>query len=239
MQSKKLPDKLGGEVRLYNLQKTTLPDVVNTPKEKEAAEWQWWVVHFPSRRCAPVKGEREEALRVMVQYARGVDELALVPEKKLKPVQARARARAEEAGKGLGGGKPPANKMGFTPVPEGLDFDRAMAHVFPVEKITQHFERLLHASEPVYDKEGREVGEREAFTVQFQTLKALTEWHIGRPREKEKKVESKPGLTIADMRKKMLASPEYRAAVLEMVTDCEKEAQRMAGGIKQSELPAK
>ena len=233
IQTSKLPDKLGGEVRMYNLRKTALPDVVNTPAEKDASQWQWWAVHFPSRRCAPVKSDdRLEALRIMKQYMRGVDELGLVPPAKVKRVAARASARE---GKGAAAGAPkaadgaPANKIGFTRVPEGLEFDRAMAHVFPVERITREFERLLHASEPMFDKEGNEVGERPAFTVQFQTLKALTEWHVGRPREKEKKVESKPVLSITEMRKKALASPEYRAAVVEMMMDCEREAQRNAG----------
>ncbi len=243
VQTSKLPPKLGGEVWMYNLRRTALPEVVNPPKEKDAAQWEWWAVHFPSRRCAPVKSDdRLEALRVMKQYARGVDELGLMPPPKVKLMRGGARASAREgkggksgpakAGTTKPGGGAPANRMGYTRVPEGLDFDRGMAHVFPVERLTREFERLLHASEPVYDKEGNEVGERPAFAVQFQTLKSLAEWSVGRPREKEKKVDSKPVLSIADMRRKMMASPEYRAAIMEMVTDCEKEAQRAAGPVK-------
>lgn len=239
IQTKKLPEKLGGEVRMYDIRQKALPDVVNPPPEKEAAQWHWWAVHFPSRRCAPVKSnDRTEPLRIMKQYMRGIDELDLVPKPKAKRVPPRARAR--ETGKREAGKQAAqAERLGFTAVPEGMDFDQAMGHVFPVERITQQFERLLHATEVVYDREGNETGERPAFTVQFQTLKALTEWHIGRPREKEKKLETKPQLSVTDLRRKLMMSPQYRDAFREMLEDVEREVKQSAGAPPAMQPPAR
>ena len=220
----------GGEARLYDAWKAGLPELVATPSEKQLAERQWWLVHFPSRTCRVVEGDRLEGMRLLKKITKGVDEMGWLPKK----VPTRARASGREAGekkdKDAETVKPPANQIGFTPVPEGADFDQAMLHVFPVPRLTQHFERLLTASEPIYDKEGHEAGEKPAFTTQFQTLKALVEWHQGRPREREKKKDAKPVLGISELRQKLLISPEYRSAMLEMIRDCEAEAARAAGG---------
>jgi len=240
IQTKKLPEKLGGEVRMYDIRQKHLPDVVNPPPEKEAAQWHWWAVHFPSRRCAPVKSnDRTEPLRIMKQYMRGIDELDLVPKPKMKRVQPRARAREEGKKNGKAPASAPADRMGFTTVPEGMDLDKAMAHVFPVERITQQLERLLHATEVVYDREGNEAGEKPAFTVQFQTLKALIEWHHGRPREKEKRQEVKPQLSVTDLRRKLMMSPQYRDAFREMLEDVEREVKQSAGAPPAMQPPAR
>lgn len=240
--TRKVAESLGGgEVRLYDLRSSSLPDVVNTPPEKEAAEWRWWLVHFPSRACAAVKGERPEALRVLKQFERGVDELGVIPRPKLKKTGAKAsRTRAgvggcEEAaarkGKSKGGkdGPPPDGKISFTPVPEGFELDRAMSHVFPAERVTRLWEMALFASDEVTTPSGQVLGSKPNWNARTTALKELTQRLDGRPREKEKKVEQKPALTLSDMRRKMMVSPEYRAAILEMVTDCEREAQRQAG----------
>lgn len=234
MSTVQVPDSLqGGEVRLYDLRKGALPEVVNTPPEALLAEWQYWLVHFPSRRWVVVKGDRGEAMSVMKKLSRGEDLLGVCPPKQSKTPSARARVcvRDEKGGENDAGEgeKPPPAAMTFTPVPEGADFDQAMLHVFPVERLTQHFERLLVASEPVFDKEGNPAGERPAFTTQFQTLKALTEWREGKAREKEKKKHEKPVLGIQELRQKLLISPEYRQAMLEMIHDCAKQAEQMAG----------
>lgn len=229
----------GGEVRLYNVRQSKLPDVVDTPPEKLLAEFQFVLVHFPSRRCVVIKGDRGEALAIMKKLGRGLDAAGILPPKPSKPSRARARVcvkdkpDGETGGQGDGEMKPPANRMAYTPVPEGADFDQAMLHVFPVERIMQHYERLLVAEETIFDREGKEVGAREAFTTQFQTLKTLTEYHQGRAREREKKKEVKPVLGIQELRQKLLISPEYRQAMLEMIQDCEAQAKQMAGaGVK-------
>lgn len=235
----------GGEARLYDVRKTNLPDVVETPAEALKAEWRFWVVHFPSRRCAPLKGDRGQALAAMKKLERGQEDVAgVLPPKPAKASRVRARVCVDDNPDGETGGQgegaavspqPPANRMAFTPVPEGADFDQAMMHVFPVQRLTQHFERLLVAEEDVFDKEGNCTGSRPAFTTQFQTLKALTEWHQGRPREREKKKDAKPVLGIQELRQKLLISPEYRQAMLEMIRDCEAQAAQMAGaGVKPS-----
>lgn len=228
-----VPASLGsGEVRLYDVRKASLPEVVEVPSEADLAEWPYWLVHFPSRRCVPVKGDRGEALAVMKKLGRGQDVAGVLPPKAEKP-RVRARVCVTSAGAGVGGEskepEPPANRMAYTPVPEGADFDQAMAHVFPVQRLTQHFERLLMAEEDVFDKDGNCTGSKAAFATQFQTLKALTEWHQGRPREREKKKVEKPVLGITELRQKLLISPEYRQAMLEMIRDCEAQAAAMAG----------
>lgn len=232
-----VPSALGdGEVRLYDLRKSSLPDVPVTPPEAETAEWSFWLVHFPSRRCVPVKGDRGEAMAAMKKLGRGQDVAGVLPPKPAKASRARARVcvtpekpEGETGGQGEGEKEAPANRMAYTPVPEGADFDQAMAHVFPVARLTQHFERLLMAEEDVFDKDGNCTGSKPAFTTQFQTLKALTEWHQGRPREREKKKDTKPVLGIQELRQKLLISPEYRQAMLEMIRDCEAQAAAMAG----------
>jgi hypothetical protein len=231
-----VPDKLGGgEARLYSLKRSSLPDVPNPPAEKELAECEWWLVHFPSRRCVAVH-TRPNGLAALKALGRGEDKVGLLPPARPKKVKAPSKPKPEaDPGGDAKDEKPPSNRLGFTPVPEGADFDQAMQSVFPVARLTQNFERLLQAEEEIFDKEGNVVGARPAFTTQFQTLKALMEYHQGRPREKEKKVMEKPVLTLAQLREKLLASPEYRAAMMEMIHDCEQESKRRAGALVQPE----
>jgi hypothetical protein len=230
-----VPSSLGkGEVRLYDLRKSSLPEVAVPPPEAELAAWAFWLVHFPSRRCAPVKGDRGEALAVMKKLGRGQDVAGVLPVKPAKASRARARVCVNEpdseTGKTADGEKPPSNRMAYTPVPEGADFDQAMMHVFPVARLMQHYERLLVAEETIFDREGKDVGSREALQTQFQTLRELTAYHQGRPREREKKKEARPVMGIQELRQKLLISPEYRQAMLEMIRDCEAQAAAMAGG---------
>lgn len=226
--TRKVAEKLGGgEARLYNVRKQQFPEVVNTPPEKLRAENDWFLVHFPSRRWVVVPDGRAEGLRLLKRLEGGKDECGLLPVPEKKAPRARARVNppvSEVETEAKEPEPPPENRIGYTLVPEGSDFDQAMQHVFPVSRLTQHFERLLTATEPVYDKEGNDVGEKPAFGVQFQTLKALTEWHQGRPTEKPKKAAVRPVLTLEELREKMIKSGEYRAAILEMAKDCEAEA---------------
>lgn len=233
----------GGEVRLYDVRKSKLPDVVETPPEALLAEFQFVLVHFPSRRCVVIKGDRGAALAAMKKMSRGENVDGLLPPKASKTSRVRARVCVE--GKPDGEAKeqgdeemkPPANRMAYTPVPEGADFDQAMMIVFPVERLMQHYERLLYAAESVFDREGNEVGVREAFGTQFQMLAKISEYHQGRPREREKKKEVKPVLGIQELRQKLLISPEYRQAMLEMIQDCEAQAKQMAGaGVKPTKM---
>lgn len=225
--TRKVAEKLGGgEARLYNVRKHALPDLVEPPPEKLLAEHAWFLAHFPSRRWVVVKDGRAEGLRLLKRLEAGRDECGLLPP--VKPSRARARVCVKKPGpEGETGPKdppPPANQIGYTLVPDGSDFDQAMQYVFPVARLTQHFERLLTATEPIYDREGKELGEKPAFGVQFQTLKALTEWHQGRPTEKPKKTNARPVLTLEELREKMIKSDQYRAAIIEMAKDCEAEA---------------
>ena len=227
-----VPDSLGGgEVRLYDLRKTALPDVVNTPPEAVLAEWQFWVVHFPSRRWAAVKGDRGQALAVMKKLSRGEDALGLCPPPKpAKKPRVHARACVREDGSGEEK-KPPANRRAYTTVPEGADFDQAMDHVFPNQRLTQLWEDAVFATEEVTDKNGNVMGSKANWSARTTALNALTQLIKGRPREKEKKKAERPVLGIQELRQKLLISPEYRQAMLEMIQDCEKQAAALAGAV--------
>lgn len=223
--TRKVPDNLGGgEVRLYNAHKHGLPDLAETPPEKLLAECAWFLVHFPSRRWVAVSSGRGEGLRLLKKLESGKDECGLLPP---KPPPARARVcvgvTEPVTGEVDSGKREKPEEQAFTEVPEGADFDQAMQHVFPVKRLTENFERLLRAEEDVYDKEGNWSGTRPAFGVQFQALKALVEWHQGRPTEKPKKKDTRPVVTLEEMRRKMRLSPEYLAAMQEMCSDVARE----------------
>lgn len=231
--TRKLPEKLGGgEVRLYDAHKRGLPDLVPHPPEKLLAETQWFLVHFPSRKWVAVNAGRAEGMRQLKKLERGEDELGLIP-LSIKEKKSRASAHVcarEECEKSATA--PPKEKMEPTPVPEGADFDQAMAHVFPVKRITEHYERLLTAEEDVFDKEGHHVGSRPAFNVQFQALRSLVEYHQGRPTEKAKKKDERPVLTLEEMRTKMVKSPAYLEAVEEMVKEAREAAKLKTSSLK-------
>ena len=225
----------GGEVRLYNVRKSKLPDVVETPPEALLAEFPFVLVHFPSRRCVVIKGDRGAALAAMKKLGRGENVEGLLPPKPSKPSRVRARVcvKGEPDGE-----KPPANRRAYTTVPEGADFDQAMDHVFPNQRLTQLWEDAVFATEEVTDKNGNVMGSKANWSARTTALNALTQLIKGRPREKEKKKAERPVLGIQELRQKLLISPEYRQAMLEMIQDCEAQAKQMAGaGVKP--LPAK
>lgn len=227
--TRKLPDTLGGgEVRLYDAYKG-LPDLVETPPEKLLAECQWFLVHFPSRKWVAVNAGRMEGMRQLKKLHDGVDEWRWIPRPEPKKLPKSKKSSGAQTGARAREAAPPRR---YTEVPEGADFDQAMVAVFPVQRIMQEYERLLWASEIVYDKEGKEVGEKPAFTVQFQALRSLVEYHQGRPLEKAKKKDDRPVLTLEEMREKMVKSPAYLEAVEEMLKDAKAAAEMRKNAAK-------
>ncbi len=217
----------GGEARLYNAHKQGLPELDPTPPEATIASCEWWLVHFPSRRWRALTGDRQEGMRLLAKLGRGEDENGLLPPRAAAAGKKKGRA---PAGTGAGAkakagekGTAKAPKRVVTAVPPNADFDQAMQHVFPVARITEHFERLLTAEEDIFNKDGNCTGSKPAYTVQFQTLKALTEWHQGRPGEKPKKKDNRPVVSLHELRNKMLISPEYLDAMSEMIEDVKKQ----------------
>ena len=246
-----VPAVLGkGRVNLYDA-RAGLPALVNEPPggEEFFQKVRYVLVHLPSRRWYATRSKRAalsildevksgkstEIVRMLVQ----TDEKPSPPARahtKTKPVLTPPAVVAPAAGTETQAEQDKsqeAKKTSGTPVPDGLVFDKAMQFVFPVQRLTENYERLLHAQEEIFDREGNSVGFREAYSVQFQTLKALTEYMNGRPIEKEKTKDVKPPLTIQELRAKMILSDEYRAGILEMAADCAKEAEaRKAQNIK-------
>lgn len=222
-----VPSSLGeGEVRLYDVRKSALPEVVELPPEALLAEFQFVLVHFPSRRCVVIKGDRGAALAAMKKLGRGEDVEHVLPPKKSR---VRARVCVKGSCEDVGNPKLPANKVAFTPVPEGADFEQAMEHVFPAQRLTQLWESAVLATEEITTKDGKVIGDKPNWSARTTALKELTQIMKGRPREKEKKQAAKPVLGIQELRQKLLMSPEYRQAMLEMIRDCEVQAQAMAG----------
>lgn len=210
---RKVPPALGGEGRvcLYDAAKG-LPDLaVELPKSLLKA-CRFVLVHFPSRRAMALKTKVAglDALR-KIHDGENFESFIVVPTVKKKVLKGRPRAPAPATQEPVI--NPPeappepvkaeetkeAKPATATEIPVGVDFNAAMAHVFPDQIITGHFERLLTAEEPVYDKMGVAIGARPAFSVQFQALKALTEWRQGRPTEQAKPVVEKPKMSYTEL----------------------------------------
>jgi hypothetical protein len=224
---RKIADSLGGgEVRLYHLKKHVLPDVVNTPREQQLAECEWWMVHFPSRTCVAVPEGRSEGLRLLKKLEQGKDELGWIPLPKVKKARAGARSRvgvcvtaeeplAEKEGKGED--KPKVKKMEFTPVPPEMGFDAAMKHVFPNARITQEIEKLLVAEDPIFDKEGNEVGCKPAHMVRKEAVKLMIEHAQGRAGEKPPPPPDKKKVSYDELEKQILSSKATRMVLKRLI----------------------
>ena len=164
----------------------------------------------------------------------------LLPKEKKPHAHDRAHTKKKAVKKVVAALEPPKHAeekkgqdkpSGPTLVPEGMDFDKAMKLVFPVQRITANLEELLTASTQVFNKDGDVMGEQPAHQTRLQALKTLIEYHVGKAIEKEKTKEVKAPLTLQELRAKMVLSDEYRAGILEMAADCAKEAEaRKTGG---------
>lgn len=182
-----------------------MPTVIQPPSPATLKGMKWMLVHFPSRRWVLLKKSEsyKDALRGIKE---GKNYQNLLVEKKSQkratkvahahashgPVEGRAEKEESKKGNSL-------NDEGFTEVPEGMTFDSAMDMVFPVARITREYERLLRAEEDIFDREGNRTGSKPAFHTQFAALKALTEWRVGRPGEKEKPPAEKKRLSHEEL----------------------------------------
>jgi len=214
--ARKITDTLGGgEVRLYNLKKHPLPDVVNTPPEKALAECDCWLVHFPSRQCVAVPGGRAEGLRLLKKLAEGKDEQGWLPRPEVKKARARTGARVcviadGDEGETQAEAKPKVKKFRGTPVAKDMDFEKAMKHVFPNGRITREIEKLLVAEDPVFDKEGNEVGYKPAHMVRKEAVKLMIEHAQGRAGEKPAPQPDKKKVTYDELETMILGSQAAR-----------------------------
>jgi hypothetical protein len=230
-----------GTVKLYDA-RIAVTALMPAPEKDEFLHKRWVLVHLPSRRWVSVKG-KALALSMLEDVSTGKaswDVKTLIPKHEKPRARDRADARKKPAKTVTAPVEPPKQEeppkkpdqpSGPTPVPEGMDFDKAMKLVFPVQRITAHLEELLTASTQVFDREGNVIGDQPAHQTRLQALKTLIEYHVGKAIEKEKTKEVKAPLTLQELRAKMVLSDEYRAGILEMAADCAKEAEaRKAGG---------
>jgi hypothetical protein len=237
-----VPESLGkGRVNLYDA-RVALPALVPDPPAGLFDNMRWVVVHLPSRHWFAHK-TRPAALSMLNDVSAGKathDVKNLLPKEKNPPAHDRAHTKKKPVKKVSAPEEPPKQEeekkapdkpSGPTPVPEGMDFDKAMKLVFPVQRITANLEELLTASTQVFNKDGDAIGEQPAHQTRLQALKTLIEYHVGKAIEKEKTKEVKAPLTLQELRAKMVLSDEYRAGILEMAADCAKEAEaRKTGG---------
>lgn len=223
---RKIADSLGGgEVRLYGLKKHPLPEVVNTPPEKQLAECDWWLVHFPSRKCVGVPAGRSEGLRLLKKLELGKDELGWIPQQKVKKARTSARARVgvcvtPEEVADLGKSeepKPKVKRIKTTPVPKDLGFDAAMKHVFPNARITREIERLLVAEDDIFDREGNSVGSKPAWMVRKEAVKLMIEHAQGRAGEKPPPPPDKKKVSYDELEKQILSSKATRMVLKRLI----------------------
>jgi hypothetical protein len=224
---RKIADSLGGgEVRLYHLKKHPLPDVVNTPREQQLAECDWWMVHFPSRTCVAVPEGRSEGLRMLKKLEQGKDELGWIPLPKVKKPRTGARARvgvcvtaeeppAEKAGKGED--KPKVKRVRLTSVPEELGFDASMKLAFPNKRIVHEIEKLLVAEDDVVDREGNVLGSKPAWMVRKEAVKLMIEHAQGRAGEKPPPPPDKKKVSYDELEKQILSSKATRMVLKRLI----------------------
>ena len=226
-----VPSSLGeGEVRLYDAWKASLPDLVEPPPQALLAEFQWVLVHFPSRRGVVVKGDRLEGLRLLKQVEKGENVLGLLPETS-KPPHARAGARARARGEGdketggLGDGekpKPAAKRAKLRiKIEKGLDFDRTMKTAFPNELIAAEVARLLRAQKAVFDKEGNLVDYVDDFMTQTNAVKLMIEHAQGRAGEKPPPPPEKKRVTYGQLVEQIQSSAAARLMLRRLIDEAD------------------
>lgn len=222
MRTVAVPSSLGeGEVRLYDGWKAGLPDVVEMPPEALLAQFQWVLVHFPSRRAVVVQGDRGEGLRLLKTLERGENPLGIVPEPADRP-PARVRARVgvkkvedEAAPKVVKKAKLRIK------VAKGLDFDRTMKSAFPNEFIAAEVARLLRAQKAVYDREGNLVDYVDDFQTQTNAVKLMIEHAQGRAGEKPPPPAEKKRVTYEQLVGQIQTSPAARLMLRRLIDEAE------------------
>lgn len=263
---RKVPLTLGGDGRvcLYD-SKIGLPELVDFSTTALQAG-RFVLVHYPTRRWLVIKSKALglDVLR-KIHNGENYNNWIVVPTAKKKVLRPRTRASAPatqepvkepvllptiEPVSSVAAAAPAETQESAksenksTEIPVGVDFNAAMAHVFPDQTITGHFERLLTAEEPVYNaKDGAVMGWRPAFSVQFQALKALTEWRQGRPTEQAKPVTEKPRMSyteLVDWIKTDDAALEYMEGLCSTVRTSKPEPVKTAAppAIAKQEAPA-
>lgn len=224
-----VPEKLGGgEVRLYSLKESSLPDVPNPPSERDLAECDWWVVHFPSR-TIKAAGSRPNGLAALKAITRAEDKLGVVPPVKVKKAKKPSgKGKASTASKPDDQGKAsrPGDPVMLTQVPADLDFDRAMKLAFPNQRIINEIELQLRATDDVYDREGNVVGSKPAWSARNNALKLTIEQAQGRAGEKQPPPPEKKKITYDELKQMILGSEATRKVLLNLIVEADEAAKQ-------------
>lgn len=224
-----MPDVLGGgEVRLYDAWKAGLPDVPEPPPEATLSEYQWVLVHFPSRRCVVVKGDRVEGLRLAKKFEKGEDPVGLLPPATGTKWSQRTRGSGRARGglEALLGAAPKRvrhKRAKITAVPEGMDFDHAMKFVFTNQHITADIERLSQAQSPVFDRDGNIVAYKDDYMTQMAALKLKIEHAQGRPGEKPPPPPDKKKVTFDELVAQIKGSQAARDFLRRLIDQADQE----------------
>lgn len=233
MRTVAVPSSLGeGEVRLYDAWKAALPDLVEPPPEALLAEFQWVLVHFPSRRGVVVKGDRLEGLRLLKQIEKGENVLGLLPET-LKPSHARAGARARargqkdeetgEVGEGEKAKKVKRPKLRIK-VDASLSFEKALEAAFSPQFLVNEICDVLRAVKPIADKNGSIVGYQEDFMTRTTALFKLVEQSRGRAGEKPPPPAEKKRVTYEQLVGQIQTSPAARLMLRRLIDEADEAA---------------
>lgn len=228
---RKVADSLGGgEARLYNIRKHPLPDLAQPPKEKDMAACDWWLVHFPSRRCLSVPAGRLEGMRLLKKLSEGKDEMGWLPTPKPRKVKkAPKKGDGDQAGAGAGAGAREEGEpeITLTTVPAELGFDAAMKFAFPNQRIVHEIEKMIQANDEVVIK-GVVVGSKPNWTARKEGLRMMIEHAQGRAGEKPPPPPEKKRVSYAELEEMLLTSPATRKAFKSLIEKAEKMTQDAA-----------
>lgn len=200
----------GGEARLYDAHKQGLPDLAAPPPEKQLAECQWWLVHFPSRRTVPVLAGRLEGMRLLKKLEQGKDEAGLLPPKKVKKSAKPASKGRARAGACAGAGEEgvfverPTLRIKVDPT---LSFEKALEAAFSPQFLVNEICDVLRASKPIMDKDGHIVAYQEDFMTRTTALFKLVDQAKGRAGEKPPPPPDKKRVSYQELEAMILSSP--------------------------------
>lgn len=221
----------GGEVRLYDAWKGGLPELAVPPPEKELADMQWWLVHFPSRLGVAVNGERIEGLRLLRKLEKGEDVnglLTLFGGGKKNQARGRGRAGAkpedgedgEDGASGVSRRAKPAAGLRVRVNP-AANFDQAMKSAFPNGFIVKEIARLLRAQKAVHDREGVVVDYVNDYVTQTNAVKLMIEHAQGRAAEKPPPPPDKKRVTYEQLVEQIQTSQAARLMLRRLIDEAE------------------
>lgn len=178
---------------------------------------RWVVMHQPSKMWTAGTG-RDSSLKMAKGIAEGTQEADFLPKERLP-----------------GGMKPPRPGSGTEPrartgaVSTAHDAVKSIHETFDADTVTALLWALCNA-ERTFTVTNPQTGEKKSvsepdWNARARGVDLLLKYKIGTP-TKQKDAPPRAQLTLEEMRRKMVMSPEYRGAIQEMINDCAKQAEQ-------------